>query len=178
MNNKKDLPYGTHLTHLSKLKDYVGKEIGLTDWNLMTQEKIDSFAEVTEDFQWIHLDKKRAAKESPYKKTIAHGFLVLSMTSKITFEVYSFDDVTMGINYGLDKVRFPNATPSGSFYRGRVSLIDYKDIPGGAKYKVKIVFELKGIEKPACVAEFLAVAYADPSKKVLSKKITDQKNII
>mgnify|MGYP005723888093 CR=1 FL=1 len=82
----------------------------------MTQEKIDSFAEVTEDFQWIHLDKKRAAKESPYKKTIAHGFLVLSMTSKITFEVYSFDDVTMGINYGLDKVRFPNATPSGSFY--------------------------------------------------------------
>ena len=80
MNNKKDLPYGTHLTHLSKLKDYVGKEIGLTDWNLMTQEKIDSFAEVTEDFQWIHLDKKRAAKESPYKKTIAHGFIVFSFT--------------------------------------------------------------------------------------------------
>ena len=67
-----------------------GKEIGLTDWNLMTQEKIDSFAQVTEDFQWIHLDKKRAAKESPYKKTLAHGFLILSMTSKIIFEVYSF----------------------------------------------------------------------------------------
>ena len=77
MNNKKDLPYGTHLTHLSKLKEYVGKEIGLTDWNLMTQEKIDSFAEVTEDFQWIHLDKERAAKESPYKKTIAHGLSLI-----------------------------------------------------------------------------------------------------
>jgi acyl dehydratase len=97
------------------------------------------------------------------------------MISKITFEVYSFDDITMGINYGLDKVRFPNATPSGSFYRGRVSLIDYNDIPGGAKYKVKVIFELKGMEKPACVAEFLAIAYADPSKKSFIKKDSKSK---
>ena len=152
-------PYATHLEKLTDLEQYVGKELGLTQWYEMTQSKIDLFAEVTEDFQWIHLDAERAARESPYKKTIAHGFLVLSMASKITFDTFSIANISMGINYGLDKVRFPNATPSGSFSSGRVSLMEYDTIPSGAKYKVSVVFELKGQEKPACVAEFLAIAY-------------------
>tara|TARA_B100001996_G_scaffold254140_1_gene197362 strand:+ start:1439 stop:2755 length:1317 start_codon:yes stop_codon:yes gene_type:complete len=163
--------YGTHLKHLKELKKYVGKEIGLTEWMVIPQEKIDSFADATDDHQWIHIDELRAAKDSPYKKTIAHGFLVLSLTSKVTFEVYSFADVTMGINYGLDRVRFPNATKSGALLRGRVTLMEFNEISGGAKYKVKVVFELKGEEKPACIAEFLAIAYADPNKLNIKKKV-------
>lgn len=151
--------YATHLKHLTDLEHYVGKELGLTEWHEMSQERINSFAEATEDHQWIHLDEQRSAKESPYKKTIAHGFLVLSMASKMTYDTYSIADVSMGVNYGLDKVRFPNATPSGSLLRGRVSLMEYETIPGGAKYKVSVFFELQGQEKPACVAEFLAIAY-------------------
>ena len=151
--------YATHLKHLADLEHYVGKELGLTDWRKMTQERINAFAEATEDFHWIHLDQERAAKESPYKTTIAHGFLVLSMASKMTYDTYSIGDVNMGVNYGLDKVRFPNATRSGALLRGRVSLMEYETIPGGAKYKVSVVFELEGQEKPACVAEFLAIAY-------------------
>ena len=156
-------PYSTQLKELEELKDYVGKELGLTEWMTMEQERINSFAEATEDMQWIHTDPKRSAAFSPYKKTVAHGFLVLSLASKISYDAFSIENVVMGVNYGLDKVRFPNATKSGAKLRGRVSLMEYDAIPGGAKYKMKIVFELEGKEKPACVAEFLAMAYTMPA---------------
>lgn len=156
--------YQSSFTHLTDLKEWVGKEIGISEWIEITQERINKFAEATEDYQWIHVDAEMSAKKSPYKKTIAHGFLVLSLASKFTYDTYKVDDVVMGINYGLDKVRFPNATPVGSFLRGRVSLLDYKDIPNGAQYKLGVSFELKGQEKPACVAEFIAQAYVDPEK--------------
>ena len=156
-------PYSTQLKELEELKDYVGKELGLTEWMTMEQERINSFAEATEDMQWIHTDPKRSAAFSPYKKTVAHGFLVLSLASKISYDAFSIENVVMGVNYGLDKVRFPNATKSGAKLRGRVSLMEYDAIPGGAKYKMKIVFELEGEEKPACVAEFLAMAYTMPA---------------
>ena len=155
-------PYSTTFKHLVDLKAHVGKELGLTEWIEMTQERINNFADTTEDHQWIHIDPEMSAKYSPYKTTIAHGFLVLSLASKMTYDTYKVEDVSMGVNYGLDKVRFPNATPVGALIRGRVSLLDYKDIPGGAQYVVKVVFELKGQEKPACVAEFVARAYATP----------------
>ena len=145
------------------MKDYIGKELGLTEWITIEQERIDSFAETTEDRQWIHTDPERSAAFSPYKKTVAHGFLVLSLASKISYDAFSIENVVMGVNYGLDKVRFPNATKSDAQLRGRVSLMEYDAIPGGAKYKVKIVFELQGEEKPACVAEFLAMAYTPPA---------------
>lgn len=157
-------PYSTQLKELSEMNAYVGKELGLTDWMPMEQSRINTFADATDDHQWIHIDPERSAAFSPYKKTVAHGFLVLSMASKITEEAFQIDQVAMGVNYGLDKVRFPNATHSGAFFRGRVSLLECNEIPGGAKYKVKIVFEIKGEEKPACVAEFLAIAYAGPSR--------------
>ncbi len=156
-------PYATQLKELEELKDYVGKELGLTEWMTMEQERINSFAEATEDMQWIHTDPKRSAAFSPYKKTVAHGFLVLSLASKISYDAFSIENIVMGVNYGLDKVRFPNATKSDAKLRGRVSLMAYDAIPGGAKYKMKIVFELEGEEKPACVAEFLAMAYTMPA---------------
>ena len=154
-------PYSTTINSLNDLQKYKGKEIGLSDWFYMSQDKINIFADITEDSQWIHLDEKRAAKESPYKKTIAHGFLVLSYATQITFRTLKVNNIKLGINYGLDKVRFPNATPSNSYFRGRVSLIEFEEVPGGAKYKLKIVFEVKGETKPVCVAETLSLVYSD-----------------
>ena len=163
MMEQNNTPYATKLKELSELENYIGKELGLTEWMTIEQERINSFAASTEDTQWIHTDPERSAAFSPYKKTVAHGFLVLSLASKISYDTFSIENVVMGVNYGLDKVRFPNATKSGSKLRGRVSLMEYDAIPGGAKYKVKIVFELEGEEKPACVAEFIAMAYTMPA---------------
>jgi acyl dehydratase len=151
--------YATQFKHLSDLKEWVGKELGLSNWITITQERIDAFAAATEDQQWIHVDPEKSKLYSPYKTTVAHGFLVLSFASKFAYDCYSLDDVTMGVNYGLNKVRFPSATPSGALLRGRVSLLSYDEIPGGARYILKVVFEIKGQEKPACVAEFIAQAY-------------------
>ncbi len=159
MESKTDKAYKTKFNSISDLENGLGKELGLTEWFQITQEKINAFAEVTEDLQWIHMDMDRCIKESPYKTTIAHGFLMLSMCSKLMFESYEVNNIGMVINYGLDKVRFTNATPAGSFYRGRLSLLEFNSNPSGAKYKLKVIIELKGQEKPACIAEFLALAY-------------------
>ena len=165
MEQQTNTAYATRLTNTSELSAYIGKELGLTEWMPMTQQRINTFADATEDFQWIHTDVERSASFSPYKKTVAHGFLVLSMASKVSYDTFSIENVAMGVNYGLDKVRFPNATKSGNFFRGRVSLLECDEIKGGVKYKMGIVFELKGEDKPACVAEFIAIAYAGPGKK-------------
>tara|TARA_B100000989_G_C19475034_1_gene442515 strand:- start:415 stop:900 length:486 start_codon:yes stop_codon:yes gene_type:complete len=160
MKKFEEKAYSTKFIRLIELKNFVGKELGLTDWMKMSQKKIDDFAKITDDKQWIHTDPKKSAIYSPYKKTVAHGFLVLSMVSRISFNAFSVENVVAGINYGLDRVRFPNATKSDSTYRGRVSLMDFSEIPGGAKYKLKIEIEIKGENKPACIAEFLALAYS------------------
>ena len=159
MKKSEENAYSTKFKELTELKNFIGKELGLTSWMQMSQKKIDDFAEITDDKQWIHTDPEKSALYSPYKKTVAHGFLVLSMVSRISFNAFSIKNVVAGINYGLDRVRFPNATKSDSAYRGRVSLMEFTVIPGGAKYKLKIVIEIQGEEKPACVAEFLALAY-------------------
>lgn len=161
MKKPEKSPYSTRFKLLADLKNFIGKELGITDWMQMSQQKINDFAKITDDEQWIHTDPGKSAVYSPYKKTIAHGFLVLSMISRISFDAFSIENVVAGINYGLDRVRFPNATKSDSTYRGRVSLIEFSEIPGGAKYKLKVEIEIKGEEKPACVAEFLALAYTD-----------------
>ena len=157
--------YATEIPNLSDLKNYIGKELGLSDWTTISQDQIDTFARTTDDNQWIHINPEMAEKHSPYKKPIAHGFLILSLASKFCFETVKLLDVGMGVNYGLDKVRFMNATVVGSLVRARVSLLTAEDVPGGLRYKMKLVFELKGQEKPACVAEFIAQAYTDSSKK-------------
>ena len=159
MKKSEENAYSTKFKELTELKNFIGKELGLTSWMQMSQKKIDDFAEITDDKQWIHTDPEKSALYSPYKKTVAHGFLVLSMVSRISFNAFSIKNVVAGINYGLDRVRFPNATKSDSAYRGRVSLMEFTVIPGGARYKLKIVIEIQGEEKPACIAEFLALAY-------------------
>jgi acyl dehydratase len=155
--------YETKFSKLSDMKDHIGKELGVSDWLTITQERINVFADATEDQQWIHVDPERSAKESPYKTTIAHGFLVLSLASHFCYSTYKVDEIAMGVNSGLDKVRFMNATPVNAKLRGRTSLMKFEEIPGGAKYTVKVVFELEGQEKPACVAEFVALAYTKPA---------------
>ena len=159
MENSEEKAYSTKFKELTELKNFIGKELGLTKWMQMSQEKIDDFAKITDDQQWIHTDPKKSALYSPYKKTVAHGFLVLSMITRVSFDAFSIENVVAGINYGLDRVRFPNATKSDSIYRGRVSLMEFTEIPGGAKYKLKVEIEIKGEDKPACIAEFLALAY-------------------
>jgi acyl dehydratase len=159
MESKTNNAYKSKFNSVDELEGFLGKEIGLTDWYSMNQDRINTFADVTEDHQWIHIDKEKCEKESPYKTTIAHGFLMLSMCSKIMFDSYELNNVGMVLNYGLDKVRFTNATLSGSRYRGRVSIIGFDANAKGAKYKMKVIIELEGQDKPACIAEFLALAY-------------------
>jgi len=152
-------PFKTTVPTLGEMPSFIDKELGLSDWAEIKQENINTFAKITDDEQWIHIDVERSEKESPYKTTIAHGFMILSLASKFCYETFHLADAKMGVNYGLDKVRFMSPTPSGAKVRGRVSLMSVDLMEGGAKYKMKIVFELQGQEKPACVAEFLAMAY-------------------
>lgn len=159
MSELKQEAYATHFAKLADLEAHIGKELGISKWIDITQEKINTFATLTEDEQWIHIDREQSKQHSPYKDTVAHGFMVLSFASRFAYDTYSFADVVMGVNYGLNKVRFPNATLVDSRLRGRVSLLEYKEIPKGARFILKVAFELEGQEKPACVAEFIGQAY-------------------
>lgn len=152
--------YQTVVPRLADLHQFVGRELGISEWVTITQEDINTFARLTGDEQWIHVDPERAARESPYQTTIAHGFFVLSFAAKFSYEVLSIADVRLGVNYGLDRLRFVSATPVNSRVRGRITLLEVTSQPPGLKYKMHVVFEVEGQEKPACVAEWLAMAYA------------------
>ena len=147
-------------TVLGKVKDLIGKEVGVSDWVKIDQERIDKFADCTEDFQWIHVDEERAAKGA-FGKTIAHGFLTLSLIPrfascvKLPLEGLKRE---MSINYGLNKVRFINPVPVGSNIRVRVVLKDAAEkSPGRFLFTYIYTFEIEGQEKPACVAEQLGM---------------------
>ena len=143
------------------LKEYVGREIGVTEWLNMAQDRITKFADATEDGQWIHTDPERARKESPYGATIAHGFLTLSLLSyfvKQAIEIRS--GVRMGINYGLNRVRFPAAVRTGSRIRARVSLQSMKEIRDAIEAVFSISVESEGSQKPCCVAEWVVLYYS------------------
>lgn len=155
----RDSAYQTTIPQLADLPKYLGQELGVTEWLTITQEDITDFAKLTGDEQWIHVDPARAAKESPFRTTIAHGFMVLSYAAKFSYECLRIEDVTMGVNYGLDKLRFTSPTPVNSEIRARISLLEVEAKPPGVKYKLNIIFERKGQEKPVCVAEWLAMAY-------------------
>jgi acyl dehydratase len=142
------------------LKHFLGKEIGVSEWLTVTQERIAQFAEATEDRQWIHLDRERAASESPFGTTIAHGFLTLSLISrfmKAVIEVRS--GVGMAINYGLNRVRFPSPVRAGSKIRARVMLLSIKEVSGAYEATFSVTVESEGGEKPCCVAESIVRYY-------------------
>lgn len=142
------------------LKDYVGKEIGVSDWLVVTQERINQFAEATEDQQWIHVDRERAKFESPYKRTIAHGFLTLSLISRLIKDVVRISGgMRLAINYGLNRVRFPSPVPEGSKIRGRFSLQSFKDLGEAREAVFECAVESDGGSKPCCVAEWIVRYY-------------------
>ena len=146
--------------NLQSLKDFVGREIAVTDWFTMTQERVRQFAEATEDRQWIHVDRERAEKESPYKTTIAHGFLTLSLLSYFMKQALEIrGGMRMGINYGLNRVRFPSPVRSGSRIRARVTLQSLKELPGAAEAIFSFSIEGEGSEKPCCTAEWIVRYY-------------------
>src|SRR5712671_5436733 len=118
---------------LEALKEFAGREIGVTDWLEVTQDRIDKVADATGDHQWIHIDRERAKKESPYGTTIAHGFLTLSLVSHFIKETFQLNGLRMAINYGLNRVRFPAAVLSNSKIRARVTLQSIKDLPEGVE---------------------------------------------
>ncbi|MGW4242156.1 MaoC family dehydratase [Nocardia sp. NPDC004722] len=138
-----------------QLRKAVGTEIGVSDWITIDQQRIDTFADATDDHQWIHVDAERAAV-GPYGRTIAHGFLTLSLTVPMTAQVMTVSAASMAINYGLNKVRFINPVPVGSRIRGRFTLDALTDIPGGVQAVRTVTVEIEGVDKPACVAESIA----------------------
>jgi len=142
------------------LKQFVGKEIGVSEWLMVTHERIAQFAEATEDRQWIHLDRERAATDSPFGTTIAHGFLTLSLISRFMKDVIQIRDrVGMAINYGLNRVRFPSPVRAGSNIRARVALLSVKEVPGAYEAAFSVTVESEGGEKPCCVAESIVRYY-------------------
>ena len=141
-----------HFAKLQELQSLVGQEVGLSDWITVDQKRIDLFAEATGDHQWIHIDPVKAAK-GPFGKTIAHGFLTLSLLPELFAKAFDIGDVRMGVNYGLNKVRFTSPVPSDGRVRGRFVLREYQAIEGGAQLAVEATIELEGSPKPACIAE-------------------------
>ena len=146
------------LTGLDEVKSHVGKELGVSDWLEVTQETVDRFAEVTGDDQWIHLDVERA-KQTPFGGTIAHGYFVLSLAPRLCYDMFTFDGFALGLNYGLNRVRFPAPMPVGGKVRMRATLVAVEEIPGGAQITTELTFEREGGDKPVCVAESLARVY-------------------
>ena len=143
---------------LRSIEDRVGKEVGVSPWVEMTQERIDKFARATEDFQWIHVDPKRA-KDSPFGGTIAHGFLTLSMLPKLSESTFEFAERKMGVNYGLNKVRFTAPVPAGAKIRGRFTLAKFEKLEGGVQVTWNVTIEREGGDKPVMVAESIGRHY-------------------
>lgn len=140
------------------LESRVGEEIAVSPWVEMPQERIDLFAKATEDFQWIHVDREKA-KASPFGSTIAHGFLTLSMLPKLTESTFEFSDRKMGVNYGLNRVRFTAPVPAGARIRGRFTLARYEPLEGGVQTTWQVTVEREGGDKPAMVAETISRHY-------------------
>jgi acyl dehydratase len=143
---------------MAGLREHVGEQIGFTEWREMEQDRVDRFADVTDDHNFIHVDVERA-KASPFGGTIAHGYLTLSLVAPILGALLKVSDASVGVNYGLDRVRFPAPLPVGREWRGGVELIDVDDVPGGLQAKLRATVEVKGSDKPAMVADCLIRLY-------------------
>jgi acyl dehydratase len=139
---------------VDELRAAVGDQIGVSDWVTIDQARIDTFADATGDHQWIHVDEERA-KAGPFGTTIAHGFLTLSLLPALISQTYRIENVKMGINYGLNRVRFTSPVPVGSKVRGSIELVDVADVAGGVQITNKVTMEIDGSDRPALVAEWL-----------------------
>ena len=152
------VPGVKHFARLDELAAQVGRELAESDWMLVDQPRIDRFAEATGDWQWIHVDAARA-QAGPFGTTIAHGFLTVSLLPAMRHAAFHIDDVRMGINYGLNRVRFPAPVPVGSRVKARFRLLAYEPLPGGAQLTIQATIEREGGSKPVCVAELVSRHY-------------------
>ena len=143
---------------VAALKEAAGEHLGHSDWHPVSQERVDAFAEATGDHQWIHVDPAAAAR-GPFGTTIAHGYLMLSMIPMLAAQVSRVEGVRMGINYGLNRVRFPSPLPTGSNLRAGVRLLSVEDVQGGVQVVNEVTLERDGGDKPCCVAETVARYY-------------------
>lgn len=146
---------GTTFDSPNDLLDAIGVDLGSTDAVTITQEQIDKFAEATMDNQWIHVDTERA-KKGPFGAPIAHGYLTMSLASHFLAQLVHVRGISMGINYGVDKVRFPSPVPVGSVLRARGEVVDAKEVPGGVQATVRITIERDGSDKPAAIVDAIA----------------------
>jgi acyl dehydratase len=147
-----------HYKTLAEMQDLVGQDLGSSDWLTIEQDRIDQFALATGDHQWIHTDPARAAS-GPFGATVAHGFLTLSLVPVLSEGAFAVADVRLGVNYGLNRVRFASPVRVGSRVRGHYKLLAYEPLEGGAQMTVQATIELEGSSKPACVAETVARRY-------------------
>ena len=143
---------------MAELETLIGEEVAVGDWIEVTQERIQLFADATGDHQWIHLDRERAAA-GPFGTTIAHGFLTLSLLPEMAAHAFEVRDTRMGVNYGLNRVRFVAPVPSGSRLRGQLRLEAFEAIAGGAQLTMEVTIEREGADKPVCVAETVSRRY-------------------
>ena len=148
----------TTITVLDRLKEAEGQELGTSDCHEVTQKDIDTFADVTGDHQWIHVDPERA-RDTPFGGTIAHGYYTLSLAPGFSEQILKFEGFAFGINYGLNKVRFPAPLPVGGKVRMHAKIVSVEPIQGGAQITLALTFEHEGGEKPVCVAESIARLY-------------------
>ena len=146
------------IVDFDKLLTMAGADLGATDWMEITQDRVNLFADATDDHQWIHTDPERA-KDGPFGAPIAHGFLTLSLIIPFWGELFDVEGVTTKVNYGLDKVRFTSPVKVGSKVRMQATIADVTEVKGGAQIKVNATIEIEGQERPAVVAEFLARFY-------------------
>ena len=147
-----------HVTDLASLRDSAGKHLGYTEWEEMTQERVNQFADATGDHQFIHVDPEKA-KNTPFGGTVAHGFLSLSLTATVGQQLMQVTDAKMAVNYGLDRVRFPAPLKVGTRWRGGVEILEVGEAGGGLQIKQRITIEAEGSEKPVCVADCLVRIY-------------------
>jgi acyl dehydratase len=146
----------TVLDGLDAVRAAVGTHLGTSDWTEVTQDRVQLFADATGDHQWIHTDVERAQAESPFGGPIAHGYLTLAMTNEFLPRVVEVRGVSVGVNYGVDKVRFPAPVPVGARVRAHVELVAVDDVPGGVQTTMRITVEVEGSGKPACVVDALS----------------------
>lgn len=147
-----------HYKTLAEVQGLIGQELGSSDWLTIEQDRIDQFAQATGDHQWIHTDPARAAA-GPFGATVAHGFLTLSLVPMLSEAAFTVDDVRMGVNYGLNRVRFAAPVRVGSRVRAHFMLLTFEPLEGGAQLTVQATIELEGSSKPACVAESVSRRY-------------------
>src|SRR4029077_19274777 len=154
--------------HPSEMHKYVGQETGVSDWVEVSQDRINRFADATGDHQWIHVDVERAKKDMPDGKTIAHGFLTLSLIPMLSQQISHINNVRNGINYGCNKVRFTSPVSAGSNVRARTKLLAADPMQGGGvRLTNQVTVEIEGQERPSCIAETMSIVYGKKERPVV-----------